>query len=251
MPPNQNLHQTVTRFGCAGFSMYACGFSVPQMQQFCLFSYPPRSKWASYEQIIFFLPKSASAAPRWPNDICSAADNAIFKNRAQNIEYRFSCVARSTVLLKPNVASILLFNFCEQKFIQHGPITTAIDCNGLSLLIFKEKWLNYASGQKSALNSESFWVCWLFNVCVLVFCASNATIFLVCIPAKIKMSFIWKDDFLCQIGIFCKSIACPFPSVVQAYTQPYSFGGRIKLIICQIRHELSVTIHEISGKKKR
>ena len=42
-----------------------------------------------------------------------------------------------------------------------------------------------------------------------------------------------------------------FPSVVQAYTQPYSFSVRIKLIICQIRHELSVTIHEIStGWKK-
>ena len=37
-----------------------------------------------------------------------------------------------------------------------------------------------------------------------------------------------------------------FPSVVQAYTQPYSFGRRIKLIICQIRHEPSVTIHKIS-----
>ena len=31
------------------------------------------------------------------------------------------------------------------------------------------------------------------------------------------------------------SIAGPFPSVVQAHTQLYSFGGRIKLIICQIR----------------
>ena len=41
-----------------------------------------------------------------------------------------------------------------------------------------------------------------------------------------------------------------FPSVVQAYTQPYSFGGRIKLIICQFRHELSVTIHEISTSWK-
>ena len=29
-----------------------------------------------------------------------------------------------------------------------------------------------------------------------------------------------------------------FPSVVQVYKQPYSFGGRIKLIICHIRHEL-------------
>ena len=37
-----------------------------------------------------------------------------------------------------------------------------------------------------------------------------------------------------------------FPSVVQAYTQPYSFGRRIQLIICQIRRELSVIIHEIS-----
>ena len=33
------------------------------------------------------------------------------------------------------------------------------------------------------------------------------------------------------------------PSIVQAYTQPYS-EGRIKLIICQI----SVTIHEISNR---
>ena len=36
-----------------------------------------------------------------------------------------------------------------------------------------------------------------------------------------------------------------FPSIVQTYTQPSSFDERIKLIICQIRHELSVTIHDI------
>ena len=42
------------------------------------------------------------AAPRWPKDISSAADNAIFKNRAQNIECSFGCVARSAVLSKPN-----------------------------------------------------------------------------------------------------------------------------------------------------
>ena len=39
MPLDQNLSQAVTRFGCVGFSMYACGFSVPQMLQFCLFTY--------------------------------------------------------------------------------------------------------------------------------------------------------------------------------------------------------------------
>ena len=47
MPLDQNPQQTVTRFGCIGFSMYVCGFSVPKMRQFCLFTYPPRSKWVS------------------------------------------------------------------------------------------------------------------------------------------------------------------------------------------------------------
>ena len=42
-----------------------------------------------------------------------------------------------------------------------------------------------------------------------------------------------------------------FPSVVQVYKQPYSFGGKIKLIICQIRHELSITINEISTSWKK
>ena len=100
MSLNQYPHQTVTPFGCIGFSMYACGFSVPQMRQFYLFTYPPKSKWASSEKMIIFA----------------------------------------------------------------------------------------------------------------------------------------------KIGIFYKSIAGPLS---EAYTQPYSFGGRIKLIICQIRHERSVTIHEI------
>ena len=71
--------------------------------------------------------------------------------------------ARNAVLLKPNVANILLLNFCEEKFIQHSPITFAIDCNGLYLLIFEEKWPNYAFGPKSAPNRDSFWVRRLFN----------------------------------------------------------------------------------------
>ena len=189
------------------------------------------------------------AVPRWPNDIRSAADNAIFKNRAQNIECSFSCAVRSAFLLKPNVANILLSNFCEQKFVQHGPVTIAIDCNGLFLLIFKEKCPIYAFGPKSAPNSNLFWVRQLFNVCVRVFCASNVTILLAYIA---KMSFIWKDDFFfAKVDIFCKSIASPLPSVVQAYTQQYSFGGKIKLIICEIRYERSVTIHEISTSWKK
>ena len=109
MALHQNPHQTLTRFGCVRFSIYAWGFSVPQMWQFFLFTYPPRSKWA-FSKKLMFLPKSTSS------------------------------VSRSVAI---------------------------------------------------------------------------------------------------------------FPSVVKGYTQPYSFGGRIKLIICQIRHELSVTIHEISTSWKK
>ena len=93
------------------------------------------------------------------------------------------------------MSNILLFNFCEQKFVQHGPITIAIDCNGFSLLIFEERFPNYASGPKSAPKRYSFWVRRLFNVCMRVSYAPNATILLVYTSAKIKISFIWKMDY--------------------------------------------------------
>ena len=173
----------------------------------------------------------------WPE-----TDNAIFKKRAQNNECSFGFVARSAVLLKPNVTNGLLFNFYEQKFVQHGPITIAIDFNSLFLLIFEEKCPNYASRPKSTPNSDSFWVRRLFNLYVRFVCASNATILLVYIPAMIKMSFIRKYDFF----FLAKSSS----SVSWSQTHPYSFDGRRKLIICQIRHELSVTIHEISTSWK-
>ena len=45
--------------------------------------------------------------------------------------------------------------FVNKKFVQHGPITTVIDCNVLSLFIFEENLPNYASGPKSALNTKA------------------------------------------------------------------------------------------------
>ena len=117
---------------------------------------------------------------------------------------------------------------CEQKFVQHGPITIAIYCSGLSFLIFEEKWPNYASGPKFSPNSESFSVRRLFNVCLHTRQGQN--------ELHLKRSFFLPK----------KSIAGSLPSVIQAYTQPYSFGGSTKLILCQIRYELGVTIHEIS-----
>ena len=87
--------------------------------------------------------------------------------------------------------------------------------------------------------------------CVRVFYAPNATILLVYIPAEIKMSFIWKYDFfLPKSASSVSRSAAIFPSVFQAYRQPYLFGGRIKLITCQMRPELTIAIHEISTSWK-
>ena len=104
--------------------------------------------------------------------------------------------------MKPNIANILLFNFCEPKFLQHGPITIAIDCNFHSLLIFEEKWPNYTSGPKHQTldppNSDSYWVHRLFNVCVP---SLNAPL--------TKWASSEKTIFFAKIGSFCKSISGP------------------------------------------
>ena len=130
------------------------------------------------------------------------ADNAIFKNSPQNIEpTHCDCVARSSVLLKPNVANIIFLNFCEQKFLQPGPIIIAIDCNGRFLFIFEENSPNYASGPKSASNSGSFWVRRLFSVCVRVFCAPKCDNF-ACLHTRQDRN----ELHLQMSGIFYKSI---------------------------------------------
>ena len=91
---------------------------------------------------------------------------------------------------------------------------------------------------------------WFFFAKIVIFCKSITG----SLPTK-WLSGLLKSEclFTCpprskwasSEKMIWKSIVGPLLSVVQAYTQPYSLGGRIKLIICQIRHELSVTIHEI------
>ena len=60
MPLDQNPQQTVTRFGCVGFSVYACEFSVTQIATIWLVYIPAKIIWKDY----FFLPKSASSISR-------------------------------------------------------------------------------------------------------------------------------------------------------------------------------------------
>ena len=134
-------------------------FSVPQMLQFYLFTYPPRSKWASSEKMIFFWPKSSSSVSRSQYLVLSAS--------------AFQCMRAGFL--------------CP-------------------------KWDNF-----------------------------------VCLHTRRENALHLKRWFF-----FCqnRNVAI-FPSVVQAYTQPFSFGGRRKLIICQIRYDLSVTIYEISTSWKK
>ena len=56
--------------------------------------------------------------------------------------------------------------------------------------------------------------------------------------------------FFCQNRHFL-SIAGPVPNVDQAYTQPYTFGIRIKRIICQIRHELRLPFTKYALVEKK
>ena len=47
------------------------------------------------------------AATKWPNDISSAADNAIFKNRALNIDCSFGCISPMASRILSYEASIV------------------------------------------------------------------------------------------------------------------------------------------------
>lgn len=54
-------HQIVTFSGCIGSSCTTCGFSSPQIRQFCLFTKPLRWKCASFLKIILFWNASSTS----------------------------------------------------------------------------------------------------------------------------------------------------------------------------------------------
>ena len=63
MPLDQNTHQTMTRFGCVGFLMYACGFLCPKCENFaCL--HTRQGQNVLHVKRYFFMPKSASSVRR-------------------------------------------------------------------------------------------------------------------------------------------------------------------------------------------
>ena len=91
--------------------------------------------------------------PRRPIDIRISDHYSIFENGEQKIDCYVGCVASGPVLLEPNVVHVILFNFWKPKFVKHATVTLAIDRNGVSLLIFKEKWPNDATVQSCTKQS--------------------------------------------------------------------------------------------------
>ena len=115
-----------------------------------------------------------------------------------------SAVARITLLLKPNVPIILLFNFCEHSWTWSTLTVTAFSCS------FSKKNNPIMPLEQNPHHTVTRFGCVGFSMYACGFSVPQfcATILLVYIPAKIKMSFIWKDDFFfAKIGIFCRSQA--------------------------------------------
>ena len=117
-----------------------------------------------------------------------------FRKRCKNIDCYVGCVTSGIVLLKHNVVHVILFNFWKPKFVKYWTVMLAIDRNGISLLIFEEKWPNNATVPKSAPNSHSLWAHQFLSDEVWIFRASNATILLIyrieLLPKQSKM--YWK-----------------------------------------------------------
>ena len=217
MPLDQNPHQTVIRFGCVCFSMYVCKFSVSQMRQFYLFTYPPRSKWASSEKMIFFfLPKSASSVSRLQAHLAKRKRigwSIGFNSWTNWMASYQDLYAKFVSMMSPKCSIIendgefmfmaLHTNFLpQQQYFRVYALFVAFHA-----LVYRWEWHFLSLFSQDNENTE---------LTVLLFFQNPYAI-----VAHILQHY---HDFQTEVAIF--------PIVVQAYTLSYSLGGRIKLIIC-------------------
>ena len=238
MPLDQNPNQTVTRFGCVGFSMYACGFYVPKFDNFaCLHTSQDQNelhlkRWFSFAKIDIFCKSIA--------DPVSEAKTHWMANWLQLLK-QFNFVWRHTKV------------FIQNSSQWWSPKCSLVENDGeLMLMVLHTHILPHQQYSRVYALFLPFhasvyrWGCQFLSLfsqdndhkelLVLLFFQNSYAIF---------------AHFLKHYHDFQSNVAI-FPNVVLVFRQPYSFGGRIKLIICQVRHEVSVTIREIStGGKKR
>ena len=122
MPLDQNPHQRVTRSGCVGFSMYVCGFSVPQMRQFCLGHQDRndlhRKRW-------YFLSKSASSVSRTQAHLTKRKPNwtlygviprSLCKIRLNDVSEMFKCWERRRIVVDGASHILLHQQYCSRVY---------------------------------------------------------------------------------------------------------------------------------------
>ena len=92
MPLGQNPHQTVTRFGCVGFSMHACGFSVPKCDNFaCLHTCQDQNE-LHLKRWFFFFAKIGNSWTNWT--LYGVIPRSLCKIRLNDVSKMFNCWER-------------------------------------------------------------------------------------------------------------------------------------------------------------
>ena len=217
IPLDQNPYQPVTCFVCLGFQCMRAGFLCPNCDNIgCLHTRQDQNEF--YLKRWFFLPKSSSSIS------LSQAHLAKRKRVGWSIGFNswtnwslYGVIQNSSQWCFRNVQLLrTTVNWYWCRFthtIVHSSNILGWGCQFLLLI------------SQDNENTE---------LMVFFFFQNPYTIF-----AHILQYY---HDFESNVVIFL--------SDVEAYIQTYSSGGRIKLIICQIRHELSITIHEISASWK-
>lgn len=103
-------------------------------------------------------------------------------------------MARSIILLKPHVVYVIIVYFGLKQIDYHHSIVLAVDCECLTIVVFKEVRPN-DSGANAASHSNILWMhCYLVNL-VWFGLVPYMAILLVNIAIHPQMRFVTKDDF--------------------------------------------------------
>ena len=188
----------MTRFGCVGFSTHANGFSVPQIWQFYLFTYPPRSKRTLSEDDFFA--KIGIFCKSIAGPLSEVKKQLMVNWLIEPIElfmasYK-SLSAKCSTVQNDGELMLMALSWVYALYLAFHALVYRWGCQLLSFLFHK-------------ITNIRSWRCF-----------SSSTI---------RTQF---SHTFCDITMIFKSRFVIFLSVVQAYTQPYSFSGKIKLIIC-------------------
>ena len=218
MPLDKNSHQTVAHFGCISFSMYAC----PKCYNFvCLHTSQDQNE-LHLKKWFFFLPKSASFVSR--------SHSYLAKRK------RIALDGQLTSTPEPIEFCMASYQGLYAKFVSvMSPKCSIVESDSeLMLMALHTHFLPQQQYSRVNVQFLAFhalvyrWGCHFISL----YSQDNEY-------TELTVLLFFQNPYTIFAHILQYSQRCS-----SAYTT--TFGGRIKQIICQIRHELSVSIHEIS-----